>query len=80
MFGYHRYDIVKWNNNVCYINSLRTSGSFQIKDLADDKFKKDTNKIMTNEYYDVIKNLWNADSEEKAYSPNSFKDVLAVIL
>ena len=41
MFGYHRYDIVKWNNNVCYINSLRTSGSFQIKDLADDKFKKD---------------------------------------
>ena len=41
MFGYHRYDIVKWNGNICYINSLRTKGSFQIKDLSNNEFKKE---------------------------------------
>ena len=41
MFGFHRYDLVKWNNKLCYVNSLRTSGSFQIKDLIDKDFKKE---------------------------------------
>ena len=41
MFGFHRYDIVKWNSKLCYVNSLRTCGSFQIKDLIDKDFKKE---------------------------------------
>ena len=41
MFGFHRYDLVKWNSKLCYVNSLRTSGSFQIKDLVDKDFKKE---------------------------------------
>ena len=42
-----------------------------------DSFQTDANKIMTNEYYEVLKNLWNADSQAKSYSPNSFKEVLS---
>ena len=41
MFGFHRYDLVRWNNKLCYVNSLRTSGKFQIKDLIDKNFKKE---------------------------------------
>ena len=41
MFGFHRYDLVKWNSKLCYVNSLRTNGSFQIKDLIDKDFKKE---------------------------------------
>lgn len=41
MFGFHRYDLVKWDGKLCYVNSLRTSGSFQIKDLIDKDFKKE---------------------------------------
>lgn len=41
MFGFHRYDFVKWDGKLCYVNSLRTSGCFQIKDLVDKGFKKE---------------------------------------
>ena len=41
MFGYHRYDLVKLDSKLCYVNSLRTSGSFQIKDLVNKDFKKE---------------------------------------
>lgn len=41
MFGFHRYDLVKWDGKLCYVNSLRTNGSFQIKDLVDKDFKKE---------------------------------------
>lgn len=41
MSGFHRYDLVKYNGRLCYINSLRSSGSFQIKDLVDKDFKKE---------------------------------------
>ena len=41
MFGFHRYDLVKWNSKLCYVNSLRMSGRFQIKDLIDKDFKKE---------------------------------------
>ena len=41
-------------------------------------FKNDnSNKIMTNEYYKVIKNLWNRENNNKSYSPNSFKEILS---
>ena len=63
MFGFHRYDLVKWNGKLCYVNSLRTSGSFQIKDLVDKDFKKEIsykkiNKVQKRNGYvtSIIKN------------------------
>jgi len=41
---------------------------------------KDKNKkkhIITYEYYELIKNLWNEKNNNKPYSPYSFKDVLS---
>lgn len=40
VFGFRRYDLVKFENKLYYINSLRTSGCFQIKDLIDKTFEK----------------------------------------
>ncbi len=40
IFGYHRYDMVEYNKKLYYINSLRTSGCFQIKDIFDKKYEK----------------------------------------
>lgn len=41
VFGYHRYDLVKYNGKLCYINSLRTRGVFILNDLLDKNFKKE---------------------------------------
>ena len=41
IYGYHRYDLVRYENRLCYINSLRERGSFLIKDLCDTKWKKE---------------------------------------
>ena len=44
------------------------------------KFKynaNDNNKIMSNAYYNVIKNLWNRDLNNKSFSPNDFKEKLS---
>ena len=44
------------------------------------KFKfdaNDNNKIMSNSYYNVIKNLWNRDLNNKSFSPNEFKENLS---
>lgn len=41
VFGFRRYDLVKFENKLYYINSLRERGSFQIKNLTDTKFSKD---------------------------------------
>lgn len=41
VFGFHRYDIVLYLGRICYINSLRDCGYFQLKDLTDPKFKKE---------------------------------------
>ena len=32
---------------------------------------------MSNEYYRVLKHLWDVNSTNKSYSPNSFKEVLS---
>ena len=32
---------------------------------------------MVNEYFEVLKNLWNIENNNKSYSPNSFKDILS---
>ena len=39
-------------------------------------YQKEENKIMANEYYEVIKNLWDKENKNKSYSPNSFKNIL----
>ena len=36
----------------------------------------DKNKLISNEYYMVIKNLWNRENHNKTYSPNLFKNAL----
>jgi len=40
VFGFRRYDLVKFENKLYYINSLRVRGCFQIKDLFDKTFEK----------------------------------------
>ena len=74
--------ILKGLNNIgatCYMNaSLQCfSNSKKLTEYFLKHYQKDPNKIMANEYYEVLKNLWNKDDNEKAYSPNSFKDVLS---
>ena len=41
VFGFRRYDLVKFENKLYYINSLREHGSFQIKSLLDKSFSKE---------------------------------------
>ena len=41
------------------------------------KYKEDKSKIMANEYHKLILNLWDRKSNNKAYSPTSFKEVLS---
>lgn len=43
IFGFHRFDIVKWGKKTCFVNSLRTKGTFVIKDLRDKNFQKEVN-------------------------------------
>ena len=38
--------------------------------------KEDNNKIISNEYYKIISNLWNIENNKKYYSLKSFKEVL----
>ena len=40
VFGFHRYDLVKYKGQLCYINSLRMSGSFMLKILGNKEFTK----------------------------------------
>jgi N6-L-threonylcarbamoyladenine synthase len=40
VFGFRRYDLVEFEGKICYINSLRTNGSFLIQSLTDTNFKR----------------------------------------
>lgn len=42
VFGFRRYDLVRFENKLYYINSLRESGSFQIKDQNNPDFSRNT--------------------------------------
>ena len=69
-------------NNIgatCYMNaSLQClSNTRKLTDYFLKYYKYNPNQLMSNEYYDVLKNLWNKDNNNKSYSPNSFKDVLS---
>ena len=62
----------------CYMNaSLQClSNTKKLSIYFLEHYQKDTNKIMANEYYEVIKNLWDKENKNKSYSPNSFKNIL----
>jgi ubiquitin C-terminal hydrolase len=68
-------------NNIgatCYMNA--TLQSFSNTDKLTEYFlntykydPNDEKKIMSNEYYKVIKNLWDINNKQKCYSPYDFK-------
>ena len=58
----------------CLSNSKKLTEYFLTKYQYD---PNDQNKIMTNEYYKVLKNLWDRNNNKKSYSPSSFKKVLS---
>ena len=71
-------------NNIgatCYMNaSLQClSNTKELTEYFLKNYKeKDKNiQIMSHEYHRVLRHLWDEKSQEKAYSPNSFKDVLS---
>ena len=70
-------------NNIeanCYMNPTLQclSNSKKLTEYFLNKYKKDSYKIMANEYYEVVKNLWDTDRKNKAYSPSSFNAVLCM--
>ena len=70
-------------NNIgatCYMNATLQclSNTKKLTDFFLKNFKNDDpKKIMSNEYYKVIKNLWKRENNKMSYSPNSFKEVLS---
>ena len=69
-------------NNIgatCYMNATLQclSNSKKLTEYFLNKYHIGPNKIMVNEYYNVIKNLWDINTKNKSYSPNSFKEVLS---
>ena len=53
------------------------SNTKKLTDYFLKNYKYNPNQLMSNEYYEVLKNLWNKENNNKSYSPNSFKDVLS---
>ena len=69
-------------NNIgatCYMNSSLQclSNTKELTDYFLKNYKINQNRIMANEYHNVILNLWKRENNNKSYSPNSFKEVLS---
>ena len=69
-------------NNIgatCYMNaSLQCfSNTKKLTQYFLEHYEPDPKNTMANEYFEVLKNLWNIDNNNKSYSPNSFKEVLS---
>ena len=71
-------------NNIgatCYMNaSLQClSNTKELTEFFLNNYKDKNKKkhIITYEYYELIKNLWNEKNNNKPYSPYSFKDILS---
>ena len=58
----------------CFSSVSQLTGFFLNKYNYD---PNDKNKKMSNEYYKVVKNLWNIKRNKKSYAPQEFKDVLS---
>ena len=58
----------------CFSSVPQLTGFFLNKYNYD---PNDKNKKMSNEYYKVVKNLWNIKRNKKSYAPQEFKDVLS---
>jgi len=55
------------------------SNTDELTEFFLNKFKyepNDKNKIISNEYYNVIKNLWNRNNDNKSFSAKEFKEAL----
>ena len=62
----------------CYMNAILQS-LYNTKKLTDyflEIYQEGNNKIMSNEYYIIVKNLSNRNNHNKSYAPHSFKQVL----
>ena len=69
-------------NNIgatCYMNaSLQClSNTKKLTEYFLTNYEDNRNKIMSHQYYKLIKHLWNEENNNISYSPNSFKDVLS---
>ena len=72
-------------NNIgatCYMNATLQclSNTSSLTEYFLKKFKynqEDKSKLMTNEYYKVLQNLWDIKNNQKSYSPDSFKNALS---
>ena len=69
-------------NNIgatCYMNSTLQclSNTKPLTNYFLNSYKEDASKIMANEYHKLMMNLWERKNNNKAYSPNSFKEVLS---
>ena len=58
----------------CFSSVSQLTGFFLNKYNYD---PNDKNKKMSNEYYKVVKNLWDKNRNKKSYAPQEFKDVLS---
>ena len=66
----------------CYMNATLQclSNTDELTKYFLNKFKYnvgDNNKVISNAYYNVIKNLWNRDNNNKSFSPNEFKEKIS---
>ena len=66
----------------CYMNATLQclSNTDELTKYFLNKFKydaSDNNKVISNAYYNVIKNLWNRDNNNKSFSPNEFKEKIS---
>ena len=90
--NYNEFEIKKENipiiiglNNIgatCYMNATLQclSNTDKLTKYFLNKYKfipGNKNKIMSNEYYKVIVNLWDINNNNSSYSPNDFKEVLS---
>jgi len=69
-------------NNIgatCYMNSTLQclSNTNKLTEYFLTKYKRNTNRIMSNVYYKLLLNLWDNNNNNKSYSPYEFKEVLS---
>ena len=63
----------------CYMNATlqSLSNTPELRNYFLNKYVPNKNKIMSNEFYIVLTNLWKKKNPNKSYPPHSFKNVLS---